>query len=408
MKLFSFTAKYLPYCLPALLIFSRLLADIAVISIVILFLAKCFIEKDFSWLHTSWIKAFLAFLVFLVFINSPLSLNPLDSFFYSIAWIRWPLFAIALSYWIFSDKNSFNKLFFAIIVTFLFFISDLFFQFFIDDSGLFGLSANIHLGRLSVPLSDNVIPGRFICMYSFIFLNIYVFKQLMLLKRINNIHILSILFLSFLAVFITGERMSFLIFVSASLIFLFTFILFDKRRVTSTLIFITSCSLVVFFFYLFNLEAFNRTIMSTGSKITELATSDYGIVFFTSFEKFLNNPIFGSGLHQFQNTQPLYGTGILQGTKILHGHNLPLNLLVETGLAGLLLFYNIIFFIFLDIKNKLQRVNPLFLMLNLILLYICFFPLHSHFSLSHNWMNANIWFMVGLILALNNLVKNKT
>ena len=408
MKLFSFTAKYLPYCLPALLVFSRSLADIAVISVVILFLAKCFIEKDFSWLHTSWIKAFIAFLVFLVFINSPLSLNPLDSFFYSIAWMRWPLFAIALSYWIFSDINSFNKLFIAIIVTFLFFISDLLFQYFFLDSFVNTIQLGVHQGRLHVPFSSSISPGRFIYLYCFIYLNICFFRQLMLLKRINDIHIFSILLLSFLVVFITGERMSFLIFVSALLIFLFCFILSDKRRATSTLIFVIFCVLAVSFFYLFYSDQFNRTIISTGSKIASLPTTDYGIIFFTSFEKFLNNPIIGSGLHQFRHVQPLYGSGVLQGIKILHGHNLPLNLLVETGLAGLLLFYNIVFFIFLDIKNKLQRANPFFLMLNLILLYICFFPLHSHFSLSHNWMNANTWFVVGLILAWNNLVKNKT
>ena len=407
MKLFNLTEKYLPYCLPALLIFSRSLADIVVVTLVILFLTKCFIEKDFSWLHDSWIKAFIAFLAFLVFINSPFSLNPLDSFFYSIAWIRWPLFAIALSYWIFNNENSFNKLFYAIIFTFLIFIFDLFFQFFVHESGLLGLSANQHQGRLSVPFSDNVIPGRFIYIFTFILLNLYCLRQLILRQALNNLFIFLLLVLSFFTIFLTGERMSFLVFLSSFLFFLFPFIFF-KKNITLTLYFVITFLSIFSLFYFFDLEQFNRMVISTGNKINNLSNSDYGAVFITSFKKFLNDPFIGSGLHQFQYTQPLYGVGLMQKAKILHAHNLPLNLLVETGLAGLLLFYNIVFFIFLDIKNKLQRVNPFFLMLNLILLYICFFPLHSHFSLSHNWMNANIWFIVGLILALNNLVKNKT
>jgi len=201
--------------------------------------------------------------------------------------------------------------------------------------------------------------------------------------------------------------MSFLVLLSSFLFFLFSLIFF-KKNITLALNFVIAFLAMLFLFYFFDLEQFSRIVISTGHKINNFSNSDYGAVFITSFEKFLNAPFIGSGLHQFQYTEPLYGVGSMQKSKILHAHNLPLNLLVETGLAGLLLFYNIVFFIFLDIKNKLQKANPFFLILNLILLYICFFPLHTHFSLSHNWMNANIWFIVGLILALNNLVKNKT
>ena len=400
MKLFNLTEKYLPYCLPALLIFSRSLADIVVVTLVILFLTKCFIEKDFSWLHDSWIKAFAAFLVFLVFLNSPFSLNPLDSFFYSIAWIRWPLFAIALSYWIFNNENSFNKLFYAIIFTFLIFIFDLFFQFFIHESGLLGLSENQHQGRLSVPFSDNVMPGRFIYIFTFILINLYCLRQLTLRQSLKNLFIFLVLSLSFFTIFITGERMSFLIFVSSAIFLIFGLSFNNKKYVIGAFVFLIVSIFLLLIFYFFDPQIYSRTVTSTIHKIYNLQNSDYGTIFKISFDKFLNNILFGSGLHQYKGGEPIIGYA-MDSTKIMHAHNLPLNLLVETGLAGLLLFYNIVFFIFLDIKNKLQRANPFFLMLNLILLYICFFPLHSHFTLSHNWINANIWFTVGIILSLN-------
>jgi len=83
-------------------------------------------------------------------------------------------------------------------------------------------------------------------------------------------------------------------------------------------------------------------------------------------------------------------------------------MMVETGLIGLLLFYNTIYYIFKDITNKLKKENHFLLLLALLLLYICFFPLHTNFSLSHNWINANVWFVVGMILALANLTKNRS
>ena len=401
MKLFSFTEKFLPYCLPALLIFSRSLADIVVISVVILFLAKCFIEKDFSWLHDSWIKAFIVFLAFLVFINSPLSLNPLDSIFYSIAWVRWPLFAIALSCWIFIKDDSFNKLFFAIIITFIFFISDLLYQFFINETGIFGLSTPIHINRLTVPFSNNVIPGRFLYIFTFIFLSIYFFRQFKFQKKINYLFCFSILTFGFLFIFITGERMSFLIYSSSVLILILGLMFLDNKNIIKTSIFILFCLSVVLLGYFFESDIYHRTIISSYEKIIYLFDSDYWQVFTISFEKFKNNIFIGSGLHQFKMAEP-------NNISIMHAHNLPLNLMVETGLIGLLLFYNTIFYIFKDITNKLQKENHFLLLLVVVLLYICFFPLHTNFSLSHNWINANVWFVVGMILALANLTKNRS
>jgi O-antigen ligase len=88
--------------------------------------------------------------------------------------------------------------------------------------------------------------------------------------------------------------------------------------------------------------------------------------------------------------------------KILHAHNYPLNLLVETGLIGLSLFYAIIFFIIKEVVSKAK--SNLFLMIFLItIIYVSFFPLHSHFKLSHNLINAIAWFSIGLIFSILNL-----
>ena len=169
---------------------------------------------------------------------------------------------------------------------------------------------------------------------------------------------------------------------------------------------------IIFFIVIFiklmeyvNPEIFQRAINSTLYKLKNFKDSDYGMVFRTAYETWLFNPIFGGGLHQFKELYPLYNINIWTGARILHPHNHPLSLFVETGLVGLILFYLMLFHIFKKAFGKILKERKWFkLTLLFNLLFICFFPFMTHFSFQHNWMNATNWLIVGLVLALS---KNK-
>ena len=130
--------------------------------------------------------------------------------------------------------------------------------------------------------------------------------------------------------------------------------------------------------------------------------SDYGMVYRTAIEVWLNNPIVGGGLHQFKNLYPYYNIEIWKNMVITHAHNYPLSLLAETGIIGLTLFYIIIISLFKRVLDSFYiHKNLLKLFITANLLYICFFPFMTHYSFQHNWMNATNWFVVGVVLALS-------
>ncbi len=138
MDLYNRIEKYLPFFLPLLLFFSRSIADITVITISILFLSKCFYDKNFQWLSISWVKIFIFFFLYLLIINTPLSSNSMDSLFYSLGFIRWPLFALAISFWIFKERKSLDNFLIGSLLVGLIFLIDLSYQFYLDDGGVFG------------------------------------------------------------------------------------------------------------------------------------------------------------------------------------------------------------------------------------------------------------------------------
>ena len=156
-----------------------------------------------------------------------------------------------------------------------------------------------------------------------------------------------------------------------------------------------------------NPEISERAITSSIYKLQNFKESDYGMVFRTAYETWLFNPIFGGGLHQFKDLYLLYDINIWPNVRILHPHNHPLSLLVETGLIGLIIFYLMIFYIFRTAlissftKKQWFKLSILFNML-----YVCFFPFMTHYSFQHNWMNATTWLIVGIVLTLDNYKKN--
>ena len=164
--------------------------------------------------------------------------------------------------------------------------------------------------------------------------------------------IFTITLITFFFILMSGERMALMIYVSV--ILLTNLMLISMKNFLKIILF--NLFLVILFLFLFNNQPdMNARVTSIILKLTNFWQSDYGTVFISSYHKWMQNPFFGSGIHQFVSTEPIYGYGIMEGQKILHAHNYPLNLLVETGLTGLILFYAIIFFIIKEVVSRANR-----------------------------------------------------
>ena len=397
--------KYVPYALPFLLIFFRGLADFTVLLIGLIFLFKSYKDSNWSWANETWFKFSLLFVIYLSTVNTFLSINPSDSLLYALTFMRWPIFASALYFWIFRENDALKRFIFSCSIVLIFLIFDIWYQFFLGTD-IFGFTKYSET-RLTGPLRNNPVIGIFIAKYLFILLSSLLIFKVFKNKRMRFIYTITIILLGFTSVFITGERMTLILFVSSIFILFLGF----GNSIKEKIIFFT---IIIFFSVFFiqimqyaNPEISERAITSSIYKLQNFKESDYGMVFRTAYETWLFNPIFGKGLHQFKDLYLLYDINIWPNVRILHPHNHPLSLLVETGLTGLIIFYLMIFYIFRTALISSVREKQWFkLSILLNMLYVCFFPFMTHYSFQHNWMNATTWLIVGVVLTLGNCKKN--
>jgi hypothetical protein len=220
--------NYFPYLLPLLLVFSRSLADITIVLISLLFLYYSYKKIGWHWVKEKWFCFALIFTIYCLTINSAMSIEPTETLAYSLFFIRWPIFAMALSYWILNDIQSLKKFFVSLTVVLFFIIFDTWWQF-IFDQDIFGFE-KYSADRLTGPFKNNPHVGAWIAKLVLLppmFLILY--KKLKLQHYKNHLTytffiVSSILFLS---VFITGERMALLL-ILANIFIMFIGIILDK------------------------------------------------------------------------------------------------------------------------------------------------------------------------------------
>ncbi|MDG2252709.1 MAG: O-antigen ligase family protein [Methylophilaceae bacterium] len=391
--------KYIPYLLPFLLIFFRGLADLTVLLIGIIFLYRSYKDSNWLWANEKWFKFSLIFVLYLLIINSSLSINPKDSIFYAITFLRWPIFALALYFWIFKSDDAINKFIVSLTAVLFFIIFDVWYQF-ISGEDILGYQ-KYSPERLTGPLRNNPVVGIFMTKYLYIVLTSLIILNVFNKKSLRTISFISLILLGFISVLISGERMSFILFTSSIFIVIAGMGRSNIERIYILLItiFLLLGSLAII--HITYPLVFERAINSVVYKLQNFTDSDYGMVFRTAYHVWLQNPLFGGGLHQFKELPSLYGINIWEGAKIFHPHNHPLSLLAETGIIGLVLFYTVIIQIFKQALSPVINKKEWFrLALLFNLLYVCFFPFMTHFSFQHNWMNATNWLIVGFVLAI--------
>tara|TARA_B100001564_G_C20635617_1_gene669555 strand:+ start:172 stop:1413 length:1242 start_codon:yes stop_codon:yes gene_type:complete len=395
--------------LPILLIFYRGIADFTVLTIGIIFLYRSYKTKDWKWIKQTWFIFSLIFWFYLLIFNTPLSINPKESFLYSLAFIRWPLFAMALSIWLF--KNNISRKYFLISMgfTLLFIILDVWWQYIFQYDFFGNPKYSFNPERLTGPFRDNPMPGIFLARYLFLLLYFGLFLKYFNHPLKNIIFIFLVLIVGASTIFITGERMAFLIFISGSLIITLGLILHFKSYTKYIVLGLFSIIGSITLFSLLFPETFYRTITSLIFKLQNFTNSDYMLVFKSAYYVWLESPIFGVGLHQYRDAcinLGLWGSG---GGVCFHPHNISFELLSESGVIGFTLYYVMIISVaFNIIKSFLQQKNWLILFLSLNLLFVSFFPLIGGMSLFNNWIGAIVWLFVGWVLAIANNKNSKS
>ena len=398
----KFFEKNIVYLLPILLIFSRSAADITIVTIGFIFLYRSYKIQDWKWLSEKWFICSLIFVGYLIFINTPMSINIKGSLLYSLAFIRWPLFAMALSYWLLKSQINQKKLLWVMAVTLAFIAFDTWWQYFfrVDIFGYLPLQGD----RLTGPFrTNNGVPGIFLGRLTFILFYIGI-----IFSKFNNpkdkiLLILLIMTAMLLTVFITGERMALLLVLSGSILSLVALYLEypNYRRIISLSCF-SLISIVAVLAFNFTI-IFERQVIGIIDKLNNFYSSDYGIVYQSAYKVWMQSPIFGVGIHQYRLECLALDLKITGSGVCTHPHNISFELLSETGVIGFFLYYLMIVSIGITaLKNHLVQRRWLYFFFGFTLLFISFFPLIGGMSLFNNWIAATIWLFAGWVLALKN------
>lgn len=289
--------QYLPLLLPFLLMFSRALADITVLLVGLAFLMKSYRFNDWQWVKHTWVKLSLLFWAYLLCINVPLSIDSQDSLIYAITYMRWPLFASALAYWILANKTSQRQLLISLLIVSTFVMLDTSLQYFIGHDILGHTKASPT--RLTGPYT-RPIPG--IMLLRIWFISMFASLMLPQLKQMKHrlYLLLSMLFIGLVFMFITGERMA-LILSFAGSITVVTGLLFSfkhqKIKIIGGLLLVIGLltSLVII-----APDTAERSVYSISIKLAHFSSSDYGVVFRAAIAAWREHFLLGSGLHTYK------------------------------------------------------------------------------------------------------------
>jgi O-antigen ligase len=383
-----------------LLLFSRALADITIVLVSLVFLVRSFRQQEWTWLRYSWVRLALLFWAYLLFVNLPTSQLPQESFKAVLAFIRWPLFAAALAYWLIAKRRQQWLLLKSLSITALFVVLDTSWQY-VFDVDWFGIE-RFSEERLTGPFR-NPVPGTLMLRLWFIGLFVVLFWHWLQTKPQRQI--MAIPFMLFVAVgftFITGERMALLLLMVGIAIVVMALIVEFSQYRRELAMSIGTILLAVVMVTVADPVMMQRSILSIGEKLSDFTESDYGQVFNAAWQVWQTHFWFGVGLDNYQLVCDQMGMLKAAKMQCTHPHNLYLELGTETGMVGMTLFVVLLLALYREALSQAVHARAwLHMSLSAAVLTVSFWPLSGGISLLSNWVAALVWLGVGWVLAVS-------
>lgn len=371
--------------------------------------------EDFRNILKKYIYFFLPFFIFLI-ISQLLKLdyyeeNKIDkSFFYlKNFFLFFVIFYLLI-------KETFRKIFYRVILICCIFVAfDNIFQF-LFEYDLFGNQKSQY--RLTGPFGDNeFVTGSYLAKLIISILPIFIIHKEK--KFYKNYSYLFITFF-FLAILITGERASLVLFVLGVIVFFFLKEKNKKNIIYLIFLFFilgvlmvkynntlkykfyqTSYQLGILKYYINVVDApvqFNDTYKRS------FKDTKHGAHFLTAYEIWKNNFLFGVGTKNFSQecNKKIYNninSLNVENRCATHPHNYYLELLAENGLLGFFCFLLIIAKL-LYVISKSKYKNNLYFKSALSQVVVILWPLISTGSLISNFNGSFIWINLAILFSI--------
>ena len=425
--------SYLYLLIPLFLITGPAIPDIVITLGVLFGIFYILYQKEYeNLIKLNLFKISIIFWLSLILISF-FSYNKYYSFQDSLIFIRFLLIPLFCYFLFFKDKKVFERLLLVLFVIIVFVSIDTLYQFFNYTSkdgfkeDLLGFKSNWY-GRLTGPFGNELIPGSYLSKFG-----LFGFIFLISIKRLEKNIIIQSLYLSLiiLVCYVSGERMAFATF-SLSLLLLLIFLDGFRKSIILSIFIGTLFIFLTIYLHPFHndFNIIESTQYHQGQKIEKFFkcendaekicskiiniqpnffeviknfdSSAYGEIYLLSFKMFLDNPITGIGINNFQflcNYNELYKNMMINYDCASHPHNIYIQWLAEGGLIVFILFILYLFFLVKFIINNIG--DKKYKIISLIIIINMFWPIMSTGSLIKNWFGVTTFFIIGLCMCIS-------
>ena len=424
--------KLLINCILFLFPVSFIIGNFAInfLSILTILIFLFNVKKNYNFKNKIFILLSLFF--FLIILSTIYSFfyNSINNILNSIFFLRYFLFLVAITFLLTEIKYDLKYFFISCLLCGVALSLDIIYQYF-NGQDIFGFkSLKYHNSGF---LGKELIAGSFLQR----FLLIGIFYVPIFFREKNNFLIFPLLLIGSLAIVLSGNRMSAVMFI----LFLgLSFIIFKKIRVQFLLVLFFS--IVINSFIInndLNLKKYQVSFFNNAGNVVKHISKQFGvdyseleqnknepfhhgyekddlkkkfemvafgsghsIIFITAIDTWLDSPIIGSGIKSFRincrNKIHLPNRHCEQ-----HEHNYYLSILNTVGIVGFILILIIIFFLIkenLIIKIKQNSIKEYFyinaISINLI---IEFFPFKSSGNFFSTYNSTYIFFLIGILIS---------
>lgn len=395
-RLFA-AAGWLTTVTPLLLLFGPVALEIAVALIGLLFLVHSYIHRDWRWVREGWVALLLALWLY-TSLRALFTDDPADAFQRSIVWGRYIPFTAALAFWILRDATVQKRLLTGFFAMLLFLGADTLLQY-VTGTDLFGreLIRGGEQVRLTGPYSNPRVG---------ITLAWTLFPTLCALlgdgwRSHRGLLGLGLTVLLAAAIFLSGERMAFLLF---GLGLGMTFLLVKRARVLLLAAGVTG-ALALAVLTMQNPALKERQVGESSQAISGFWGTSYGQLWLSSLRIAEQRPLFGVGAKQFRSEceKPLYGPTSAEALWLrckLHPHNLYMEWLAEAGMIGFALFIAAaVHWLYACYEARRAVLTTPLLAGLVVALLLRLWPLSATTSQFAPWSAGPFWLLLGWLLA---------
>ena len=401
--------------LPLFMIFSRFMLEFCLLIVSASFIFEIIKNKKYTIFNNYFVLFFSFFysLLLLSFLLSEEKLNILSILLY----FRFGLYVMAIFYFLNEEKNLIKYFLNTIVILFLVLFFDSLVQYFFGHN-LIGLK-NIDASRITSFFGDEQVLGGYITR---------LFPFLLLLKNMSDEDsknkkylVYFAIFVSPVLIFLSGERVAMVLFFLMITYYLVFFVRSKKFRFIYFYVFLTIIGIGTLLYS--SSSYYDRFINQTFQSLTNktygqnvhflpeeyekntfyFLSAQHQNFVYTAINVFKKNKLLGTGPKSYRYICWNKDYGLNDLSCNTHPHNYYLQLLIETGLLGvlflLLCYFYIIYRSFINFIKLLK--NQHFSMSEVIILGFYFtqlWPLMQHGSFFNNWNSIILFLPMAFLL----------